>query len=82
MIIKENRTDSYLGTVDLSDEHDMKLVKNARRIVKEANAKGFYGDKKMYIKLQGRGHRFGVRRYHQALPLKLAQTADVYIYER
>ena len=31
MIIKENRTDAYIGTVDLSDSHDMALVKNVRK---------------------------------------------------
>jgi hypothetical protein len=37
---------------------------------------------KRYVKLQGRGHRRGVFRYHQSLPLSLASSADVYVYIR
>lgn len=83
MIINENRTDSYMGTVDLSDAADMNMVAIARKLVKEANAKlRESGKRQMYVKLQGRGYRQGVRRYNQSLPLKYATTADVYIYER
>lgn len=83
MIIKENRTDSYIGTVDLSSDRDMLHVKLARNMVKEANT--FLrekGERQLYVKLQGRGHRMGKRRYNQSLPLKFAKTADVYIYQR
>ena len=82
MIIKENRTDAYIGTVDLSDSHDMALVKNVRKMIAEANRVKAYGERSMYVKLQGRGHRMGKRRYNQSLPLSFAKTADVYIYGR
>lgn len=83
MMMKENRTDSYLGTVDLSDAKDMAMVKNVRKIVSEANRKlKASGKPAMYVKLQGRGHRMGQRRYHQSLPLKYATSADVYLYTR
>ena len=84
MLIKENRSNTYIGTVDLKDERDMKMVKNVRRMVKEANAHMRDSDngKQLYVKLQGRGHRMGKRRYNQSLPLKFSETADVYIYER
>ena len=83
MIINENRTDSYMGTVDLSNADDMNMVAIARKLVKEANAKlRESGKRQMYVKLQGRGYRQGVRRYNQSLPLKYATTADVYIYNR
>lgn len=83
MIINENRTDAYMGTVDLSNEGDMKLVAMSRKLVKEANVKlKESGKRPMYIKLQGRGPRMGVRRYNQSLPLQFAKTADVYIYTR
>lgn len=83
MIIKENRTNSYIGTVDLSSDQDMLHVKLARNMVKEANA--FLrekGERQLYVKLQGRGHRMGKRRYNQSLPLKFSKTADVYVYQR
>lgn len=83
MIINANRTDSYIGTVDLSNEGDMKLVAMSRKLVKEANLKlKESGKRPMYVKLQGRGPRLGVRRYNQSLPLQFAKTADVYIYTR
>lgn len=82
MIIKENRTASYIGTVDLSDQNDMSLVKGIRKLVKEANQNRSFGPKSMYVKLQGRGPRLGKRRYNQSLPLQFAKTADVYIYGR
>lgn len=81
MIIKENRTISYIGTVDLSNDEDMNLVKGIRRLVKEANSKKAFGPKCMYVKLQGRGPR-PTRRYHLSLPLSLADRADVYLYGR
>lgn len=82
MIIKENRTASYIGTVDLADQEDMSLVKGIRKLVKEANQNRSFGPKSMYVKLQGRGPRLGKRRYNQSLPLRFAKTADVYIYGR
>ena len=84
MIIKENRSESYLGTVNLKNEQDMKIVNVARKIVRDTNLfrKEKGNTKQMYVKLQGRGHRMGVWRYNQSLPLKFAETADIYIYER
>lgn len=84
MIIKENRTDSYIATVSLKDPEDQKWIEAIRQSVKEANA--FYRERgqttRKYVKLQGRGHRMGVYRYHQSLPLKFSETADVYVYNR
>jgi hypothetical protein len=82
MIIKENRTVSYIGTVDLSNDEDMSLVKGIRSLVKEANKKQAFGKRPMYVKLQGRGPRLGIRRYNDSLPLTLSKTADVYLYAR
>lgn len=82
MVIKENRTVSYLGTVDLSDPQDMSLVKGIRKMIKEANQMKSFGPRAMYVKLQGRGPRLGQYRYHQSLPLKFSKTADVYLYGR
>lgn len=82
MIIKENRTDSYIATVNLSDIQDMNLVKNIRKLVSEANRVKAFGPRSMYVKLQGRGSRMGNRRYNQSLPLSCATTADVYLYGR
>lgn len=83
MIINKNRTDTYIGTVDLSSSEDMNMVAMARKLVKETNVKRCASGKNpMYIKLQGRGYRQGNRRYNQSLPLTYAKTADVYIYER
>ena len=76
-----NRTsDSYVMTVKLvngkSNDANLKLIRTLVRLENKNT-----GSKK-YVKLQGRGHRFGNRRYWSALPLKLAERADVYIYER
>lgn len=84
MIIKENRTDSYIATVSLKDPNDQKWIEAIRQSVKEANA--FYKKRgqttRKYVKLQGRGHRMGIYRYNQSLPLTFAEKADVYIYDR
>ena len=82
MVIKENRTDSYIGTVDLSDSQDLALVKNIRKLVTEANRAKAFGPRSMYVKLQGRGHRMGKLRYNQSLPLSFSKTADIYLYGR
>lgn len=72
------RTNAYVMTVDLvngkANDEVLNLVKMLVRIGNKQN-----GTKK-YVKLQGRGPRLG--RYNQSLPLSLAKTADVYIYER
>jgi hypothetical protein len=82
MIIKENRSESYIGTIDLSNGEDVSLVKGIRKLVKEANRDKAFGPKAMYVKLQGRGPRLGVYQYNQSLPLSLSKTADVYLYGR
>ena len=79
MIFNANRTSSYLGTVQMDSSEDMGQVRAIRRMVKEANQ---FSGKKMYVKLQGRGHRRGNRRYNQSLPLEYATSADVYVYHR
>lgn len=84
MIINENRTDAYIATVNLKDPNDRKWIEAIRKSVKEANA--FYKERgqstRKYVKLQGRGHRMGVYRYNQSLPLSFAEKADVYVYDR
>lgn len=85
IITTQNRkSDAYVGTINLRDESDMKIVANIRQMVKEANTHLRDSDnfKRLYVKLQGRGWRQGQRRYNQSLPLSLSITADVYIYER
>lgn len=76
---KHRQSDSYLGTIDMDSAEDQSIVKDIRQLVKEANA---FSDLKMYVKIQGRGHRQGVRRYNQSLPLSLATTGDLYLYKR
>ena len=71
------RTNAYVMTVDLvngkSNDETLKLL---RTLVSAENK--HLGTKK-YVKLQGRGPRLG--KYNQSLPLPLALTADVYVYE-
>lgn len=75
-----NRTDAYVMTVKLTNgKCDDERLQLLRTLVRLANKNT--GSKK-YVKLQGRGPRLGIRRYNQALPLKLAERADVYVYER
>ena len=81
----QNRTsDSYRFTVKMvggtpryGDDFDS--VQELRELVKNHNKKF---NTTFYVKLQGRGHRQGVRRYNQSLPLSLATHADVYVYTR
>jgi hypothetical protein len=84
MIINENRTDAYIATVNLKDANDQQWIKDIREAVKTVNA--FYKldgqPTRKYVKLQGRGHRMGVYRYNQSLPLTFAEKADVYVYNR
>jgi hypothetical protein len=84
MIIKSDRTSSYIATVDLKSPDDQVWIKTIRKAVKELNA--FHKSKgrslRQYVKLQGRGHRMGVRQYNQGLPLQFADTADIYVYNR
>ena len=80
-----NRTTAYHFTVRLSDGGQVHAdykdqVDALRAAVKEHNREtdGY----PLYVKLQGRGHRYGVRRWNQSLPLSMATSADVYVYER
>jgi len=77
------RTNAYHFTVEMKDGKPVgeytSAVSLLRSAIKRQNKK--YGTKK-YVKLQGRGHRRGVRRYNQSLPLKYADSADVYVYTR
>lgn len=83
MKIASNRTGAYRFTVDLSSDEDMKLVELLREAHRNRNiGRRARGETPKYVKLQGRGPRLGMRRYHQSLPLSLAQTADVYVYDR
>lgn len=71
------RTDCYRFTVWMEDGKP--TGKGAKRV--EALRKTVRGTGK-YVKLQGRGNRYGVRRFNQSLPLMLAKSADVYVYDR
>ena len=73
------QSDSYLGTINMDSAEDQSIVKGIRQLVKEANA---FSDLKMYVKIQGRGHRQGNCRYTISLPLSLATTGDLYLYKR
>lgn len=78
-----NRTNAYRFTVQLENgkpvAEQSHLVAALKAAVAAENAwKGV----RQYVKLQGRGHRFGNRRYNQSLPLPLATHADVYVYIR
>lgn len=79
----KNRTSAYRFTVQLENgkpvaeqAHLVEALKTA--IAAENTWKGF----RQYVKLQGRGHRRGNRRYNQSLPLNFATHADVYVYVR
>jgi hypothetical protein len=72
------RTNAYVMTVDLvNGKADNEFLNLVRILVSISNK---YKGTKKYVKLQGRGPRLG--KYNQSLPLPLAKTADVYIYER
>ena len=77
---------SYRFTVKMIDgkvaPEDQAAVDGLRLVVKMANLAFGDFEPKRYVKLQGRGHRRGVYRYNQSLPLKYATTADVYVYNR
>ena len=78
----KNRTSSYKFTVEMKNGkpsgEGATLVEALRSLVKLSNST--LGTNK-YVKLQGRGPRPS-RRYHQSLPLGMAVTADVYVYDR
>lgn len=74
------RTTNYVMTVELENGKANDEVLNLVKMLVRLENK--YTGSKKYVKLQGRGPRLGNRRYNQSLPLPLAKTADVYIYER
>jgi hypothetical protein len=82
--IDNTRTDAYVGTFYKSDKEDMKQLETVRSIVsrinKDLRTSGF--NYQFYVKCQGRGHRLGVHRYNQSLPLSFADKMDAYIYRR
>lgn len=84
MYTSENRrSTSYRFTVRMVNgevaPEDQASVDGLRTVVKLNNTA--YGTT-YYVKLQGRGHRYGVRRWNQSLPLNMATSADVYVYTR
>jgi hypothetical protein len=88
-ITSANRTStSYRFTVKMVNgqiaPEDKESVEEMRNIIKNRNAeyrKYRFSAPQKYVKLQGRGPRQS-RRYHQALPLGMATSADVYVYNR
>jgi hypothetical protein len=77
------RTNAYRFTVQLENgkpvaeqAHLVDALKAA--IAAENTWKGI----RQYVKLQGRGHRHGVRHFNDSLPLPYATSADVYVYTR
>jgi hypothetical protein len=85
MIIKPNRNESYVGTVNLSDTEDQAWVRTVRSSISDVNAiRKSNGDPhRQYVKLHGRGPRaHNGRRYNISLPLKYAVNADIYVYSR
>lgn len=77
------RTELYHFTVKMYEGKpvggDALRVKHLREAISQLNK---YHTQKLYVKLQGRGPRRGVRSYCQSLPLGYAKSADVYVYER
>lgn len=74
------RTTNYVMTVELENGKANDEVLNLVKMLVRLENK--YTGSKKYVKLQGRGPRLGNRRYNSSLPLPLAKTADVYVYER
>lgn len=78
---------SFVATLDPLSAVDMEKLSIIRQSVALSNQ---YTDKKMYVKLHGRGPRkqaaIDLRRplhcIQQTLPLSHAQRFDVYIYRR
>lgn len=79
----ERTSDSYQFTVCMKDGAPTGAcatrLQNLRRVISKSNS---VSANKLYVKLQGRGHRQGKRAYWQSLPLRYAESADVYVYER
>jgi hypothetical protein len=79
MTKNDNRTSSYLFTVNLSNPADVAFLKAYREL--------WYGTGK-YVKLQGRWGKKNPawnqrqRPYHKGCPLSSAVSADAYLYDR
>jgi len=83
--VDSTRTDAYIGTFYKNDENDMEQLAAVRKIVSNINAdlrKLGHAKYQFYVKCQGRGHRLGIERYNQSLPLTFADKMDAYIYRR
>lgn len=79
-----DRTSNYRYTVKMKNGKpvgsDFATVTALRAYVSYLNREN---GTKLYVKLQGRGPRkVNGRKYFQSLPLKFAETADVYVYQR
>ena len=79
------RSSAYRFTVRMLNgqvhPEDRAAVDGLRTVVKLGNTAFGDFEPMKYVKLQGRGPRPS-RRYHQSLPLSMAVTADVYVYNR
>lgn len=85
MKIDPNRTsDSYIATYDLSCDTDKQSIDSVRKTVITMNKwlREAGSDAQYYVHLRGRGHRQQKRKFCQDLPLKYAQTADLYVKQR
>ena len=76
---------SYYATVEMVDgkvaPHDQAVLDGIKMVVYLNNATGVGEPKR--VKLQGRGQRaHDGKKYNMTLPLKYAQRADIYVYER
>ena len=96
-LTSQNRTSTaYRFTVKMVNgqvaPEDQNYVSELRALIKKSNAtySRFSSYTPLRVKLQGRGPRaaqsrrdYGYSRgYDQGLPLSLATTADVYVYDR
>lgn len=79
IIVKPNRTPTYKFTV--TDRNHL-FVRALRTGVSLGNYQRNSDEPAQYVKLQARGHRRGVRRYNQSLPLQYGDYFDVYVYTR
>lgn len=76
----KQRTDTYIATFAPGDPGIDSLrgfMKKCNIMLKESGRAERY-----YIKLRARGHRQGVQRYQQELPLRFAERLDAYMYQR
>ena len=71
---------AYLATYETNSP----VIKDLRKFVSKCNRmlKEDGRPERYYVKLHGRGRRFGNRKWKQELPLAYAEKVDVYIYER